>query len=157
MNDTDAQAVLEIYKKGLETRNATFETEVPSWEDWDKSHHSFCRFVFVESGSVAGWVGLSPVSTRACYCGVAELSIYVDPAFAGRGIGGELMAHAIKDSEINGIWTLHSSIFPENEATLNLHLKLGFRKVGIRQRIAMLEGRWRDTLILERRSNVVGS
>ena len=157
MKDSDQQVVLDIYIKGLDTRNATFETEVPTWTDWDKSHHRFCRYIYEESGSVVGWVALSPVSIRTCYAGVAEISIYVDPIFAGRGIGDKLMAQAIADSENNGIWTLQSSIFPENEATLKLHLKHGFRKVGIRERIAQLDGRWRNTLILERRSNVVGS
>jgi phosphinothricin acetyltransferase len=156
MNDSDAQVVLEIYKKGLDTRHATFETQVPAWQDWDRSHHKFCRFVYVESGSVVGWVALSPISTRFCYSGAAEISIYVDPKHAGKGIGHELMAHAIQDSEKNGIWTIHSSIFPENNATLQLHLKHGFREVGLRERIAKLDGKWRSTLILERRSNVVG-
>jgi len=156
MNDGDSQVVLEIYNKGLASRNATFETRVPTWQDWDRSHHKFCRFVYAHCGSAVGWVALSPISTRSCYSGVAEISIYVDPDYAGRGIGHELMAQAIKESENNGIWTLHASIFPENKATLQLHLKHGFRQVGIRERIAKLDGHWRNTLILERRSNVAG-
>jgi len=156
MNDSDAQIVLEIFKAGLDTRNATFETEVPLWQDWNRSHHKHCRFVYVESGSVVGWVALSPISTRSCYSGVAEISIYVDPKHAGREIGHALMAHIIRDSEKNGIWTIHASIFPENKATLQLHLKHGFREVGRREQIAQLDGQWRSTLILERRSQVVG-
>ena len=156
MNDSDSQVVLEIFKKGLDTRSATFETKAPPWKDWDRSHHKFCRFVYVNSESVVGWVALSPISIRPCYSGVAEVSIYVDPKHAGKGIGHELMAHVIQDSEKNGIWTIHSSIFSENNATLQLHLKHGFREVGIRERIAKLDGKWRSTLILERRSNVVG-
>ncbi len=103
-----------------------------------------------------GWAALSPTSTRSCYSGVAEISIYVDPKHAGKGIGHELMAHVIQDSEKNGIWTIHASIFPENKATRQLHLGHGFREVGIRKRIAKLDGKWRNTLILEHRSNVVG-
>ena len=156
MNDGDSQVVLDIYNKGLASRNATFETRVPSWKDWDRFHHKFCRFVYVETGAVVGWVALSPMSTRSCYSGVAEISIYVDPEHTGRGVGHELMAQVIQDSEKNGIWTMLSSVFPENKATLQLHLKHGFREVGIRERIAKLDGKWRSTLILERRSDVVG-
>lgn len=157
MNDSDAQVVLEIYQKGLDSRNATFETTVPLWKDWDRSHHKIGRFVYLDSESVIGWVALSPVSTRSCYSGVAEVSIYVAPEFVGQGIGHALMAHLIQDSENNGIWTLYASIFPENQATLQLHLKHGFREVGIRERVAKLDGKWRSTLILERRSKVVGN
>jgi phosphinothricin acetyltransferase len=157
MNDSDSQVVLKIYRKGLETRNATFETILPSWKDWEQTHHNFCRLVFVNSGSVVGWTALSPFSARTCYSGVAEISIYVDPEHAGKGIGHALMAHLIRESEKNGIWTIQASVFPENHATLQLHLKHGFREVGLRERVAKLDGQWRSTLILERRSNVVGS
>jgi len=156
MDNKDARVILKIYEKGLQTRNATFETDVPSREDWDRSHHEHCRFVYVEHGSVIGWVALSPVSSRSCYSGIAELSIYIDPGHFGKGIGSKLMVHVIPESEKHGIWTIQSSIFPENKATLRLHIKYGFREVGIRERIAKLDGQWRNTLILERRSKIAG-
>lgn len=157
MGDGDLQAVLDIYKMGIETGNATFETALPAAEKWDQLHHIFCRIVCVENGVVVGWAALSPVSQRPCYCGVAELSIYVRPDQIGQGIGSKLMAHLIPESEKGGIWTLHSSIFPENKASHRLLLKFGFREVGRREKIARLHGRWRTTLILERRSKVVGN
>ncbi|UCD79512.1 MAG: N-acetyltransferase [Desulfobacterales bacterium] len=156
MADGDLQAVLDIYKMGIETGNATFETALPAAEKWDQSHHKFCRFVCVENGAVVGWAALSPVSQRPCYSGVAELSIYVSIDHVGQGIGHDLLAHLIPESETNGIWTIHSSIFPENKASHRLLLKFGFREVGRREKIARLSGRWRTTLILERRSKVVG-
>ena len=156
MADSDLPAVLEVYQKGIETRNATFETTLPTADKWNQSHHKFCRYVCVDDGTVVGWAALSPVSSRSCYSGVAEISIYVDPDQFGRGIGTQLMAHLIPESEINGIWTIYSSIFPENKASHRLLLKFGFREVGRRELIAQLDGRWRSTLILERRSKVVG-
>jgi L-amino acid N-acyltransferase YncA len=156
MKDTDSLAVLHIYSLGLDTKNATFETKVPSWEEWDANHHKHSRFVYEEDNKVLGWVALSPVSRRAVYSGVAEVSLYVDINYSGRGIGTKLMQNVIESSELNGIWTLNSAIFPENTASYRLHNKCGFRKVGIRRKIAKLHDQWRDTLILERRSKVVG-
>lgn len=156
MREADADAVLGIYAYGLSTRNATFETNVPNWQEWDADHHSFCRFVFERDGKVLGWVALSPMSRRFCYRGVAEISAYVAQGFFRQKIGSKLLEKAIEESERNGIWTLFASVFPENEATIRLHLSHGFRELGIRTRIAQLEGRWRDTLILERRSEKVG-
>ena len=156
MRDNDATAVLEIYRQGLDSGEASFETEPPDWPAWQARHHAFCRLVWEQDDRVLGWAALAPVSARDCYRGVAEVSIYVAGNALGRGIGGRLMGAIVDESEKNGIWTLYSSIFPENEATLKLHLNHGFRKVGIRQRIAKQHGRWRDTLILERRSKVVG-
>ncbi len=156
MDNADLQAVLDVYQKGIETGNATFETALPTAEKWNQSHHKFCRYVCVDNGTVAGWAALSPVSQRSCYSGVAELSIYVDPDQSGRGIGTQLIAHLIPESERNGIWTIHSSIFPENKASHRLLLKFGFREVGRRELIAQLDGLWRSTLILERRSKIVG-
>ncbi len=153
---TDQISVLDIYQQGLESRNATFETVAPSWLVWDKKHHPFCRFVYCIDGKITGWAALSPVSARHCYHGVAEVSIYVDDDFQGRGIGSALLQTLVGESEKSGIWTLQSSVFPENIATANLHKKHGFRKLGIRKRIAQLDNRWRDTLILERRSTTVG-
>jgi len=148
----NADSVLKIYAFGIKTRLATFETQVPSWEEWDAKYHSFCRFVFDDNGTVAGWAALLPTSKRECYKGVAETSVYIDEAYLGKGIGSQLMERLIVDSEKQGIWTLTSAIFPENTASHKLHFKHGFREVGIRKKIARLDGIWRDTLILERRS-----
>ena len=151
-----AGAVLQIYKEGLDTGQATFNTEVPSWEQWDRGHHQHSRFVAIVGEKVAGWVALSPVSVRYCYRGVAEFSIYVSAAFRGQGVGDKLMQALIPESEANGIWTLHSSTFPENLASIKLQKKYGFREIGYREKIAALNGIWRDTILLERRSNITG-
>jgi L-amino acid N-acyltransferase YncA len=155
MLQCDSESVLEIYRMGLESRNATFETTVPSWKDWDSRHIHHSRFVFVENGIVAGWAALSPFSSREVYRGVAELSIYVATLFQKKKIGTQLMEKIIVSSEQNGIWTLVSSVFPENEATLRLHKKFDFRIIGKREKIARLDGKWRDTILLERRSSLI--
>ena len=157
MHDNDAAAVLEIYRQGLDSGEASFEAEPPDWSQWQIKYLPFCRLVWEREGEVLGWAALAPVSARNCYRGVAEVSVYVANNRHGQGIGSRLMAAVVDESEKNGIWTLYSSIFPENEATLKLHLRHGFRKVGIRERIAQQHGRWRDTLILERRSTTVGT
>ena len=154
--DSDAVAVLDIYRQGLDSGEASFETEAPDWQTWQSRYHPFCRLVWEQDGKPAGWAALSPVSVRDCYRGVAEVSIYVGDRYLGQGIGSKLMAALIETAESNGIWSLYSSIFPENQATRKLHLRHGFREVGIRERIAQRNGRWRDTLILERRSTRVG-
>ncbi|MBT6273722.1 MAG: N-acetyltransferase [Chromatiales bacterium] len=154
--DSDASRILEIYGQGLETRNATFETEVPEWAVWDAKHHRFCRLIEEVDGAVAGWCAIAPVSARDCYRGVAEVSVYVDTGWLGQGIGGRLLDALVDASEQAGIWTLYSSIFPENEATRRVHVARGFEELGVRRRIAQLDGVWRDTLLLERRSDVVG-
>ena len=156
MHNNDAAAVLEIYRQGLDTGEASFETEAPDLTTWQAKYHPFCRLVWEQDDEVRGWAALAPVSARDCYRGVAEVSIYVATAWRGRGLGSRLMSALVAQSEDQGIWTLYSSIFPENRATLRLHLQQGFRKVGIRERIAQRDGRWRDTLILERRSEKVG-
>jgi L-amino acid N-acyltransferase YncA len=155
MLQSDSQNVLEIYRMGLETRNATFETIVPSWEEWDGKHLSHSRFISEEDGIVTGWAALSPFSSREAYRGVAELSIYVATGYRGKKIGSGLMEKVIASSELNGIWTLFSSVFPENEATLRLHRNFGFREIGRRERIAKLDGVWKDTILLERRSSII--
>ena len=155
MRHSDSQKVLEIYRMGLETRNATFETVVPSWQEWDSKHLRHSRFVSEEDGIVTGWAALSPFSSREVYKGVAELSIYVSTIFRGKKTGSALMEKIIASSELNGIWTLVSSVFSENEATLRLHEKFGFRVIGRRERIARLDGNWRDTILLERRSSII--
>ena len=154
MLQNDGERVLEIYRMGLDTRNATFETNVPTWEEWNSKHLTHSRFVAEEDGLVTGWAALSPFSSREAYRGVAELSIYVATGFRGRKIGSDLIEQIIISSEHNGIWTLFSSVFPENEATLKLHNKFGFREIGRRERIARLDGIWRDTTLLERRSSL---
>jgi phosphinothricin acetyltransferase len=156
MNYLDGPQVLEIYQMGLESGNATFETEVPSWKDWDSKHLQHSRFVFTENEKILGWIAITPVSARKVYAGVAELSVYIDKNFQGKGIGSALMERVIASSEEHGIWTLFSSVFPENMATLKLHQKFGFRIIGRREKISKLDERWRDTILLERRSIVTG-
>lgn len=156
MNVKDSQRILEIYKMGLDTKNATFETEVPSWSDWDLKHHKHSRFVYIDNNTILGWAALTPVSSRKVYAGVAEISVYIDINFLGKGIGSKLMDKVIISSEEQGIWTLFSSIFPENIATIKLHKKFGFRVIGTREKIAKLDNKWRDTTILERRSKKIG-
>lgn len=148
--------VAEIYRLGLLTRNATFETEVPTFEVWDQKFHTHLRWVAIRAEKIAGWAGLMPVSARKVYAGVAEVSIYIHPAFAGQGIGKMLIQHLITKSEKAGIWTLFASLFPENTASVRLHESSGFRKIGYREKIAQLDGVWRDTLIYERRSTKAG-
>jgi phosphinothricin acetyltransferase len=154
---SDAAAVLDIYRQGLDSGEASFETEAPDWATWQSKYHQFGRLVWEQDDQVQGWAALTPVSVRECYRGVAEVSVYVATHCVGQGIGSMLMARLVEESENNGIWSLYSSIFPQNQATLKLHLRHGFREVGIRQHIAQQHGRWRDTLILERRSDKVGT
>lgn len=156
MNKNDWEQVRIIYLEGLATGNATFETSAPSWEDWNNGHLPHSRLVVRSNGTVLGWAALSPVSKRQVYNGVAEVSVYVGENGRGKGIGSALLKFLIENSEQNGIWTLQASIFPENTASVKLHLQFGFREVGKRERIAKLAGVWRNTVILERRSQSVG-
>ena len=180
MTPADWPAVRRIYAEGIATGQATFETEAPGWDAWNRAHLPLCRLVARAAGSgngndsgregdsssgsnggnnagaVLAWAALSPVSGRACYAGVAEHSIYVDAADRGRGIGKLLLGELARQSEAAGIWTLQSSVFPENAASIAIHLACGFRILGRRKRVAMHNGVWRDTVIMERRSNVVG-
>lgn len=149
--------VREIYEAGIAGANATFETEVPSWEEWDARHLSFARLVAVVDVHVKGWAALSPVSTRTVYRGVAENSVYVVSDAQRRGLGRFLLETLITESERNGVWTLQNSIFPENVASIRLHKACGFREVGYRERVAEMNGRWRNTIFMERRSRVVGA
>ncbi len=146
-----------IYADGIATGNATFETQTPDWETWNRNHHPECRLVARVADEIVAWAALSPVSARACYAGVAEHSIYVDASQRGRGIGKQLLRAFVEASEAAGFWTLQSSIFPENRASITIHLACGFRILGRRKRVAMLNGVWRDTVIVERRSRVVGT
>jgi L-amino acid N-acyltransferase YncA len=153
MGPGDWPHVSRIYAAGIATGNATFETEVPPWEEWDASHLPDHRFVATdESGRVVGWVALTGYSDRCCYQGVADLSVYVHPAAQGRGVGRALLERLIEAAEAGGIWTLQAGIFPENEASLAVHRRCGFRLVGTRERIGELDGVWRDVLLLERRA-----
>jgi phosphinothricin acetyltransferase len=150
----DYEAVKRIYEEGIRTQLATFETTAPDWESWDDKNLPFCRFVAVLDDQIVGWVALSPVSKREVYRGVAEVSIYTGAAFRGQGIGNKLMNLLIEQSKKEGIWTLQSNIFIENEASLKLHLRNGFRIVGIRERIGQLNnGEWKDNILLEKRFN----
>jgi len=154
MNAGDWEQVRSIYLEGIAAGNATFETEAPSWEKWDEGHLRIARLVMRDRDEVLGWAALSPVSKRSAYRGVAELTVYVTESARGQGIGRALLEALIKESENNGIWTLQASIFPENTASVKLHLACGFREVGRRERIAILNGVWRDTLLFERRSKI---
>jgi phosphinothricin acetyltransferase len=151
----DWPEVARIYREGIETGNATFETEVPSWEEWDAAHLAAHRFAAERDGRVVGWVALLPVSSRECYSGVAEVSLYVSEEARSQGVGRELLTAAIEDAERGGIWTLQTSVFPENVASLRLLRRFGFREVGRRERIGRLHGIWRDTVLVERRSEVI--
>jgi phosphinothricin acetyltransferase len=156
MMPTDWEPVRAIYLEGIVTRNATFEREPPSWEKWSTSHLPFGRLVDRAHDVVLGWGALSPVSSRCCYAGVAEASIYVGNNYQREGIGGTLLRALIDLSEKNGIWTLQAGIFPENIGSLALVRKYGFREIGRRERLGQIDGVWRDVLLLERRSPVVG-
>ena len=156
MRDSDWPAVREIYREGISTGDATFETGVPEWAAWDGAHLRHSRLVARDGGSVGGWAALSPVSQRAVYAGVAEVSIYVAEMYRGQGLGRNLLAALVAESESHGIWMLQAGIFPENRASIALHQRLGFRHVGVRERIGQRDGRWRDTVLMERRSEVAG-
>lgn len=150
------QEIANIYKQGIETGIATFETTVPTWETWNEIKLLHSRFVAVDNNDVLGWVALSKVSNRCVYEGVAEVSIYIAENHRGKGVGKILMENVIKESETNGIWTLQSGMFAENEATIALHKIVGFRIIGYREKVGKLAGVWKDNVIMERRSKVVG-
>lgn len=155
MADDDWRSIAKIYKQGIETNNATFEQEIPTQSDWDKKYLQSCRIVAVINDEIAGWAALSPVSARNVYRGVAEVSVYVDSEYHGRKIGSKLLEQLINESEKNNIWTLQAGIFPENEASIKMHTGLGFRIVGFREKIGKMNGVWRDTILLERRSKKI--
>jgi len=148
--------VVEIYEQGIATGLATFETEPPGWDTWDRSHLPAPRLVAIADDVVAGWAALSPVSDRCAYGGVAEVSVYVAQHARGQGIGGLLLRRLVLESEDHGIWTLQAGIFPENTGSIELHRRAGFREVGRREKLGKLNGRWMDVLLLERRSDRVG-
>lgn len=152
----DWPAVRAIYEDGIRGGNATFETEAPSWERWDAAHPE-PRLVAERDGAVVGWAALSPVSDRCCYEGVGDVSVYVAGAARGSGVGRTLLEALVERSEQAGYWTLNAGVFPENEASIRLHKACGFREVGVRERLGELHGVWRDVVLLERRSTVVGA
>jgi L-amino acid N-acyltransferase YncA len=151
----DWPAVRAIYEAGIATGDATFETDVPGWPAWDAAHLADHRLVARDDGTVVGWVALAAVSDRRAYAGVAEDSIYVAPDAQGRGVGRALLAAVVASADRGGIWTIQTGIFPENQASVRLHQACGFRVVGVRERLGRLHGRWRDVLLLERRSPAV--
>jgi phosphinothricin acetyltransferase len=151
MTREDWPAVESIYTEGIVTRNATFETSAPSWDEFDSSRLPGHRIVALNAGRIVGWAALAPTSSRECYAGVVEHSVYVTGSARGRGVGRALMDALLAGADADGIWTIQTSIFPENAASVALHERLGFRMVGRRERIALLDGVWRDTLLLERR------
>src|SRR5215468_4540315 len=152
MKETDWEQVRSIYLEGIYSGDATFETDAPAWEIWNAGHLPSCRLVARSSEIVKGWAALSPVSSRCVYAGVAEVSIYVGRNYSAQGLGRALLTALIAASESHGLWTLQAGIFPENEASINLHRRFGFREVGRRERIGKMNGRWRDTALFERRS-----
>ena len=149
----DWPEVSRIYAEGIATGNATFETAVPSWEEWDAAHLGQQRFVAETGGEVVGWIATAPVSSRCCYAGVAEISAYVAENARGQGVGGALLDRLIETTEAAGVWTLETGVFPENEPSLALLRRFGFREVGVRERIGQLNGVWRDVVLMERRSD----
>ena len=146
--------VARIYAAGIATGNATFETDVPSWEAWDAAHLPAHRFVAIDGDRVVGWIALTAYSDRCCYGGVADLSVYVDSAARGRGIGRRLLERVIASSEQGGIWTLQAGVMAENAASLALHQNCGFRIVGVRERVGQRDGKWRDVVLIERRTTL---
>ncbi len=156
MTACDWPAVSAIYGEGIATGIATFEKAIPPYEAWDTAHLKTCRLIAEDEGTVLGWGALSPVSGRCVYGGVAEVSVYVSRAARGKGVGIALIEKLIQESEAEGIWTLQSGIFPQNQGSIRLHEKAGFRFIGKRERIAKLDGIWYDNLLFERRSPLVG-
>jgi L-amino acid N-acyltransferase YncA len=157
MRPHDWESVRAIYLAGLASGDSSFETQAPSWDHWHTAHHGHSRLVARQGNRVIGWAALAPVSARRCYAGVAEVSVYVADAARAHGVGKQLLQAVIASAEHHGIWTLQGATFPENTASIRLQLACGFRIVGRRERIAQHQGRWRDTILTERRSAVVGA
>lgn len=157
MTQLDWQQVSHIYFEGIKTGKATFQSEVPTWEDWNNAHITPCRLVVRSDDDILGWAALSPTSSRCVYAGVAEVSIYIAVKYRGQGLGKVLLEDLIKLSEENGFWTLQSGIIRENTSSIVLHEKCGFRELGIREKVGkMNNGKWHDVVLMERRSKVVG-
>lgn len=156
MQSGDWEAVKQIYEEGIASSNATFQQQAPGWEDWNKGHLPHSRIIAKENGKIVGWAALTPVSGRCVYAGVAEISVYVNDKAKGKGLGKQLLQKLIEESEANNIWTLQAGIFPENIASIKIHEYCGFRTIGIRERIGQMNGKWRDTVLMERRSATIG-
>ena len=156
MHADDWDSVSRIYAEGIATGFATFEKSIPSYAVWNASHMDSCRIVALENENIVGWAALSPVSSRCVYGGVAEVSVYIGKESRGKGVGKLLLKSLIRESETAGIWTLQSGIFPENEGSIHLHENVGFRFIGKRERVGKLDDEWKDNLLFERRSTVVG-
>lgn len=156
LNINDWKSVSEIYRQGIETGHATFEKNVPSWVEWDRKHLPICRLVAVADKEVVGWVALTPFSLRDVYKGVAEVSLYVSVIHSRKGVGKQLLRALIEESEKKGIWTLQASFFPKNIPSIKLHMSCGFKRIGVREKIGCMDGKWRDTVLFERRSKVAG-
>lgn len=156
MKALDWACVSQIYAEGIATGFATFEKDIPTYEVWDTAHMKNCRLVAVKINEVMGWAALSPVSNRCVYGGVAEVSVYVGSKYRGMGVGKSLMEALIRSSEKEGLWTLQSGIFPENLGSVKLHEQVGFRYIGKREHVGKLDGVWKDNLLFERRSKMVG-
>ncbi|GAA5213168.1 N-acetyltransferase family protein [Corallincola platygyrae] len=152
----DFPRVQAIYAQGIATGNATFQTKAKTWQEWDNGLRPDCRLIAEIDGAIVGWAALSPVSSRSVYAGVAEVSIYIDSSYGGRGIGMQLLAELVAASEQHGIWTLQAGIFPENQASIAIHHKNGFKQLGVREKLGQMNGKWRDVVLMERRSKVVG-
>lgn len=151
-NENHWEDIKRIYEEGIATGLATFETNAPSWEDWNKNHLQFCRLAVAVKNEICGWTALSPVSKREVYKGVCEETIYISDKHRSKGIGKFLLHELIRQSEANGVWTLQAGIFFDNTSSIGLHLKSGFRVVGTREKIGQLNGIWKDTVLMERRS-----
>jgi len=156
MKSSDWDQISQIYKEGIDTNNATFETTIPSWSFWISTHISGCSIIACKGDEILGWAALSPTSSRKVYSGVVEVSVYVSEKHHGKGIGKALLKKLIQLSENKGIWTLQAGIFPENEISINLHKKCDFKIVGIREKIGKMNDTWRDVVLMERRSRSVG-
>jgi L-amino acid N-acyltransferase YncA len=155
MTDAHWPAVRAIYEEGIATGHATFQTSAPTFEEWDAAHLKEPRVVVTDAGEVIAWAALTPVSGRCVYAGVAEVSVYVAAKARGKGAGKLALENLVQASEKTGLWTLQAGVFPENTASLHLHSKAGFRTVGYRERIGKMNGQWRDTVLLERRSELI--
>ena len=157
MAPSDWEHVSRIYLEGISTGFATFETQAPKYQDWDRAHTKECRLIAENEGEILGWAALSPVSSRCVYGGVGEVSVYISDKSRGKGVGKLLMQHLIEESEKAGYWTIQSGIFPENLASIKLHEKVGFPYIGKRERVGKIHGVWKDNLLFEKRSPKVGT